>query len=185
MVSAPQFLLTALESRVSTELVGAARSSTSLAAVILPGAPYSCAPTTKPAPLDRQTWRFCGFLRLALKRGDAAFSNPRMILKSFVFPIQRDPERDRDGGVAKRPISFLCFCLLPERGPAVVVAVGMWESGVAGRIPKGSREQGKTCVWFSAVSSTPPFPQRFALVWISATESLVRRVTRSCRCATS
>jgi hypothetical protein len=42
------FLLTAREGRVSTELAGVALLD-SLAAVILPGAAPSCAPTTKPA----------------------------------------------------------------------------------------------------------------------------------------
>jgi hypothetical protein len=31
----------------------------------------------------------------------------------------------------------------------------MWESGVVCRIPKGLREQGKTCLWFSAGFHNP------------------------------
>jgi hypothetical protein len=42
------FLLTARDGRVSTELAGVALLG-SIAAVILPGAAPSCAPTTKPA----------------------------------------------------------------------------------------------------------------------------------------
>src|ERR1700723_3663194 len=43
------FLLTAREGPLSTELAYVARSLNPLAAVILPGAAPSCAPTTKPA----------------------------------------------------------------------------------------------------------------------------------------
>src|SRR5579863_7322573 len=49
------------------------------------------------------------------------------------------------------------FRVLVRRIGIVVGAVEKWESLLLG-ISKGRWERGKTCFWFSTVSTDPPFP---------------------------